>query len=234
MNAEPKLSRHGRSADAVGFTLIELLVVIAIIAILAALLLPSLSAAKARGQRVACVNNLRQVGLAYWLWAERNQDRFPWQVNPKDGGTMRISIASAQCEVVSNELVTPKLLHCPSDGQRKTAVDFSNDPNCGFVGLGNSALSYALGMEAALAQPRSHLAADRNLLGTSNVYCGVALVTNVVWPTPKNAAWGETIHQRSGNLLSADGSVQQLSIKALRRRLAETGDPNLSNCILPP
>jgi prepilin-type N-terminal cleavage/methylation domain-containing protein len=55
-----------------GFTLIELLVVIAIIAILAALLLPVLSAAKARSWAIACTSNSKQLGLAWHLYADEN------------------------------------------------------------------------------------------------------------------------------------------------------------------
>jgi prepilin-type N-terminal cleavage/methylation domain-containing protein len=62
---------------AAGFTLVELLVVMAVIAVLAALLLPALSRAKAKAQRTACLNNLRQINLGVRMYSNDAGDATP-------------------------------------------------------------------------------------------------------------------------------------------------------------
>lgn len=67
---------HSRSVSA--FSLIELLVVIAVIAIMAALLLPALSNTKEHARSTGCRNNMKQLALAFLMYAEDNEDTLPW------------------------------------------------------------------------------------------------------------------------------------------------------------
>ena len=70
-------SRRAQHPTARGFTLIELLVVIAIIAILASLLLPALASSKEKAKSIACISNLKQLGVAVRLYADANDGKLP-------------------------------------------------------------------------------------------------------------------------------------------------------------
>src|SRR5258708_4052182 len=82
--------KHIRAARHDGFTLIELLVVIAIIAILAAMLLPALSSAKAKAQRMTCVGNLKQMGAANQMYCTDYTDFLAWP-NWDNGATIMVN-----------------------------------------------------------------------------------------------------------------------------------------------
>jgi prepilin-type N-terminal cleavage/methylation domain-containing protein/prepilin-type processing-associated H-X9-DG protein len=131
----PGRLRPGRPAAA--FTLIELLVVVAVIAILAGLLLPALASAKARGQGMACLNNARQLSLAWTMYADDFRQVLPfnygsaeirqkvadgvlenwnssimsWELDPDNTNTVRVTEGGIGPFTSRSAAV----YHCPSD-----------------------------------------------------------------------------------------------------------------------
>jgi len=225
-------AEHSIISKKEAFSLIELLCVMAVIFILASLLLPALNQARARAKRVGCVNNLRQVGMAFHNFAHDHDGHFPMAVPGSAGGSQEFTLTSYQTpgefffsfrhfQILSNDLVSTKMLVCPAD-TRLPAPDFGL--------LQNADVSYFVGLKSDYSLPNSILAGDGNL--TNDYVKSSTLVRlNRGW------RWTSELHQFKGNLLFADAHVEEKSSEALAALdytpLAELALPTLPRTAVP-
>ncbi len=206
-----------------GFTLIELLVVICILFILAAMIPCSFTSAKPKAQRIQCVNNQKQIGIAYRIWAGDNGDKYPAQTlrtatNAGWADFANMTNAGPYCwsnySIMQNELgQTTKILNCPAD-DRFRAKDFND--------FGNKNISYFMNPDANDNFPLSILGGDRNLTPGSKPQHDYGFSpddgsgNDVILQTNSPVCWSLKMHSAdnsvgAGNILMGDGSVQLCS-----------------------
>ena len=198
-------------------TLVEVMVIIVVLFVLAALLLPSTTGVPVKATSINCRNNLKQVGMAYRIWAGDHDGKYPMQVSVADthgGGTMELANggnAWINYAVMSNELSTAKILWCPTDTDKTCATNFTTDFN-------GRKISYFVGLNADTNHPQAFLSGDDNFeISGVSVKSGLLEIFS---NTP--VAWTTARHNRRGNIGFADGSVQMVSSKALAWQLNQT------------
>ena len=173
-----------------GFTLVELLVVVAIIGLLAGMLLPSLAKAKVKANRMKCGNNLKQVHLAFTLFADDYDGRLPWLLTHRQGERLWQSLygtghtgAHHLWDVqflflpapIREELGTARLLASPVDPETHPWIDkeiqhgkwggFGHAFDGVHVHMDYRSLSYALHLGSDMQRPSTLLAVTRNVAG---------------------------------------------------------------------
>ena len=122
-----KLSKQNKAA----FTLIELLVVIAIIGILAGMLLPALNQAREKARSAICVSNLRQIGVAVTMYADDNNENYPFGYVANVGDWPLFIgkyVSKSQTSYGTSGIDSSKVFVCPSSktpGGRETRLSYS-------------------------------------------------------------------------------------------------------------
>lgn len=200
------------------FTRVELCACFTVVALLGLLALPALASTQSRGQVAHCLNNLRLTGRAMQIWGSDNNSMLPsWRLQVAAGGA-RPPTGAAWIEYayLSNQLVTPRILACPSDAGVLAARDFGEFLSTPYRG---NAVSYFINLHSSLDNPAAALFGDRNLrLTGSALGCSFVIYNNVLQYSAATA-WTNGVHEQTGNLVTMDGGAAQTSTPELQTAL---------------
>ena len=230
-----------RNTNSRAFTLIELLVVIAIIAILAGMLLPALAKAKEKAQKARGINNLKQIGLAFRIFAEDHQGRFPHHVSTNEGGSAEFALGSRVNEIwrhyqaMKDELSTPKIVVSPApETEKRIIASTFHDtlpPRAArdtVLFNTNRNVSYFVGYDANETMPGTLLAGNRGITNRMRMSTDQARVVRFgerITPNSNGyAGWDKYgAWKGQGNIAFGDGSVSILTSAKLRHAFVNSG-----------
>ena len=213
----------GKTHFARAFALVELAAVLAVIGLLAVGAALMYSKMENRAARIKCVNQIRNVGLAYRVFATDSGDRFPFQLSVTNRGTREFETDIArQYLALTNELATPRLLVCVTREFGRTGSSKGYGIEAGsWTALSASNVDYFINVDADPAAPRRILAADDELRIAGNAAHGLQLVrTNDALSYPAG------LHEKGGdyaNAVMSDGSVEQFLPAEWPRILTSSG-----------
>jgi prepilin-type N-terminal cleavage/methylation domain-containing protein/prepilin-type processing-associated H-X9-DG protein len=207
------------------FTLIELLVVIAIIAILAALLLPALARAKAKGKQAACISNLRQIGLGMRMYADDNEGFLPTTTH---GGSTNASWIHQFSGYVGN---VDRIRLCPADpkAEQRLAVGASSYTQNEYTAVD---LVDPFGRTLESCRKLDALSRPSDTITTFEISdaAGVSIFNDHTHSRNWHLGWKSVTadiqpnrHGAAANYLFADGHVENIQAAKLRARI-EAGD----------
>lgn len=210
-----KASRAVGVSSRSGMTLVEILVVTVVLTLLVLTVLSSMARLRARVSQIKCANNLKNVGLAFRIFATDNEDFFPFQISTNQGGTIELTDVADQFRSLSNELSTPKILLCPPDYANGRRTDATN-----WASLQRQNISFFVGTDASETNAASILSGDsRFKVRGTNPPAGLShfrATDSVVYP--------KKFHPEGdgANILLGDGSVHRIGSADMPKSLANS------------